>query len=549
MDDEQHAAAGWLERVPSWVFLAILAGCVLLAFVLSWAMPGVFWHPPTPRFEMNDARCTSDTHHLTGYGVFYDYYWGPILCDEGYTTVNTATWALLLGLLLLWAYRLTVELREKVDFGLIVGVVPFLVWGSIYRVLEDTDLFASYNRPGGPIGHGFLDRWLGAFFITPLIYVEILFIAVGFLLLSRRARAVGKAQGLGRGLRYYGLSLLALVALYTAMWAAGPTYIRYAAHPVIVLAAALLAFYVVWRDALARGEINQRVGLGAYGLVFLVVGLYYVVSWMTGGLGTWRPLPADPAASVYPPPDASVVTQWPVQWWILLGMIAGPALVAYACWRQGRILGHPTDASNLRKSYNGPVAALVVALLIEALAAFTTVVGLRDLGQRGLAAAWRVNPGDYARTFGLLAAGPVLIWAGSRVLRAVGDGPIGRHPALLFYTMPLNLLMVLGQMTDALMTSLGIDFYHYNEKHVLGRTLIDGLRTSSLPAPFHTFAATLVMIPLKLLIVLLVVVAIDAGSDAELKERENLVGLVKLGIIMVGLSPGVRDGIRLAMGT
>jgi uncharacterized membrane protein len=53
------------------------------------------------------------------------------------------------------------------------------------------------------------------------------------------------------------------------------------------------------------------------------------------------------------------------------------------------------------------------------------------------------------------------------------------------------------------------------------------------------------MLPLKLLLVLFVVWIIDVGVR---DPRQNLIGLIKLAIIMVGLSPAIRNATRLAMG-
>lgn len=554
MDSEQRPGVHWLERVPSWTFLAILAGAIGVAFLLSFAAPEVFWNPPEPAFESHDARCPANVNHLEGYGFFYDYYWGPILCDEGYTPINTATWAVLLGVLLLWLYRLTVELGERADFTLIAAVVPYLVWGSIYRVLEDADLFAPYGTnkalPDMPDASGFLGHTFDVFFVTPLIYVEIMFIAVGFLLLGHRARRIAQGRSIGHGLQYFAYTLVVLVALYTVLWASNPSFLRWVAHPLVAVGAALVTFWVMWRHATSRGRFDTHLAMAAYGLFFLVIGLYYVFRWMLGGVDTWHALPTDPATRSYPVPlELAAGTNWPAQWWILVAMFVAPALVAYSTWRKGRILGgaEPHDPTVVRTSHRKGVIVLMVVLFLEAIAAFLTILGMSDLAQRQIADAWGTNPGGYVRTFSLLAIGPVAIAAGTAVIRRLAAGGVGIHPNLLYYAAPLNLLMVFGQMTDALMTSLGIDLFHYTEKHVLPGYLIEQVDALGLPAPFGQFPTAIVMIPLKLLIVLLVVVAIDASKDQDLRGRENLVGLVKMGIIMVGLSPGIRDGVRLAM--
>jgi uncharacterized membrane protein len=160
-----------------------------------------------------------------------------------------------------------------------------------------------------------------------------------------------------------------------------------------------------------------------------------------------------------------------------------------------------------------------------------------------------VNGARTPATFAFLLTGPLVIGASAWFARRAARDAVGIHSALLYYALPINLLMVFGQTADALMTTLGMDLYLYEEKHVLPAFLIEQVRDLDLPYPFGAFPTALVMIPLKLLIVLLVVAAIDASADRELAARQNLVNLVKLAIIMVGLSPGVRNAVRLAMAT
>jgi uncharacterized membrane protein len=106
--------------------------------------------------------------------------------------------------------------------------------------------------------------------------------------------------------------------------------------------------------------------------------------------------------------------------------------------------------------------------------------------------------------------------------------------------------MIFGQMADGLMTALGIDGFHYTEKHVLPDFLIQRVAQGDLIFGLSNWPSAVVMIPLKLFIVLLVVWVIDVSVR---EPRQNLIGLIKLAIIMVGLSPAIRNATRLAMGT
>ncbi|GEM_PF-699130 len=118
-----------------------------------------------------------------------------------------------------------------------------------------------------------------------------------------------------------------------------------------------------------------------------------------------------------------------------------------------------------------------------------------------------------------------------------------KHSGAAAYMMPLNLMMIFAQMTDAIASSMGIDFFPYSEKHVLPKMLIDFFEKLGLSLP-----ATTAMMPFKFLIVMLVIYMIDVASKEEVKMYPNMVGLVKMAIIMLGIGPGIRNVVRLAMG-
>jgi Predicted membrane protein len=118
--------------------------------------------------------------------IFWDhflwkYFWGPIVADAesvytiyyngvettaGYNWINTATYALLTILALYIAYKYLRNRKESEFKKFFFSLIPLIIYGSIARVLEDADLFVSLP--------------LRAFFISPLIYIQIflLFIAV-----------------------------------------------------------------------------------------------------------------------------------------------------------------------------------------------------------------------------------------------------------------------------------------------------------------------------------------------------------------------------------
>jgi uncharacterized membrane protein len=119
------------------------------------------------------------------------------------------------------------------------------------------------------------------------------------------------------------------------------------------------------------------------------------------------------------------------------------------------------------------------------------------------------------------------------------------------YALAINLLLVFSQMLDGFATALGIDLLGYMEKHVLSARVIDVFRGFSQDVGW-TFGATyptfLAFAPVKFLVSLLVVYAIDVHSREDARTHPTMIGLVKFAIIMVGIGPGVRDFTRMSLG-
>jgi len=101
----------------------------------------------------------------------------------------------------------------------------------------------------------------------------------------------------------------------------------------------------------------------------------------------------------------------------------------------------------------------------------------------------------------------------------------------------LNSLMIFSQFLDGAATYTGLDFYGYREKHVLPSFLIDLTGTAA------------VMFILKFLVLMFAIYILDIGYREEMKEYPKLDGLMRMVVIILGLAPGMRDMLRLALGT
>jgi len=111
-----------------------------------------------------------------------------------------------------------------------------------------------------------------------------------------------------------------------------------------------------------------------------------------------------------------------------------------------------------------------------------------------------------------------------------------RYPAAGTILSPENILLVFGQMIDGIATWRGVDVYGYSEKNVLPIAVV-GLGGSGVS-----------LILMKLLIVLPLIYLLDILLQKEMKGREPLRTIIKGGIMILGMGPGIRDATRIAMG-
>ena len=108
------------------------------------------------------------------------------------------------------------------------------------------------------------------------------------------------------------------------------------------------------------------------------------------------------------------------------------------------------------------------------------------------------------------------------------------------YNNPLNLAMVVGHMIDGITSYVSIyDPLHmglplYLEKHPASNTLME------IWPPLFPIV--------KFVLIIVVVYIFDILYKEELKSYRTLVNLLKIGILILGLSPGLRDLLRVTMG-
>jgi uncharacterized membrane protein len=112
----------------------------------------------------------------------------------------------------------------------------------------------------------------------------------------------------------------------------------------------------------------------------------------------------------------------------------------------------------------------------------------------------------------------------------------GRWPDARAFYAPVALILFASHFLDGAATFRGLDAFGYSEKHVVPSLLIDLTGTAA------------VMLPLKLAVVTAVVYLLDISYREDLEQSPTLGWLVKVAIMVLGLAPGTRDMLRLAMG-
>jgi uncharacterized membrane protein len=110
---------------------------------------------------------------------------------------------------------------------------------------------------------------------------------------------------------------------------------------------------------------------------------------------------------------------------------------------------------------------------------------------------------------------------------------------LVVYKNPLNLAMFFGHLMDGLTSYISIKDplgmgLNYSEKHPASNVLLD------------TWGPLFPIV--KFLLIIIVIYVFDVLYKKELKNHLTLVNLLKIGILILGFSPGLRDLLRVTIG-
>ncbi len=208
------------------------------------------------------------------------YYWGPIKADAitgssqydcgngviaqaGYNLVNTASWAVLLGVCIVGLAQMLKHYKQDMDSKLILGATAWVVAGSIFHVLQDTDLF---RQP------------LEFLFITPPIYLMFGAGGVGSFLLAQYGRFIqDKTSSLEAAMQKIWFIHIIGILMYTALWLKGWEQIEYYVNPVF-FALYMMAGFLLWRYRTnKKGHIDAAETTMIFALPWFLLSLNYVL--------------------------------------------------------------------------------------------------------------------------------------------------------------------------------------------------------------------------------------------------------------------------------
>ncbi len=190
----------------------------------------------------------------------WKYFIGPVIADavghpveyhgvkayEGYTVISEIVYGVLLVLFVYLLYLFFEKYDVKVDLKFILCSLPFILYGSFARVLEDAGIF---QKP------------LAYLFISPVIYIQIgifFFLSILYGLKFKDAKTFAYSlafKDIGYALLY--------IFIFTK-------YCKYNIHPAIFALFSIFAFYVYYKQE----EKDYNASMLSFGLLTLSSALF-----------------------------------------------------------------------------------------------------------------------------------------------------------------------------------------------------------------------------------------------------------------------------------
>ena len=217
--------------------------------------------------------------------IFYDnfiwkYYWGPTVADagggtavfngvsagEGYTIVSEITYGLILIVALYYIYRLLKKLNITIDWHFALALMPYIVFGPVSRVLEDSYYFAE------PYVY---------YFISPFIYAAIAAHTIFFLVVGWHLKNKSDIFDKKYHFVYPIFVIIVVNVAMVALWTFSSSDSLSPVEPVIFYLVSLVSILpIIYSYKKKDFTINKMVLSG--GILLLMPSLYLVSKWIFG---------------------------------------------------------------------------------------------------------------------------------------------------------------------------------------------------------------------------------------------------------------------------
>jgi len=206
----------------------------------------------------------------------WKYYWGPIVADaedrtiggisEVYNPVDTLTYAIILMASVIAIYRILEKFKVKIDGWFTLSIVPFILFGSFVRVLEDAGSFEP------PIIY---------LFISPIIYIWVGLMTLGLLLLSVHTSRVLKRGNETLGFTMIGIGFAIMVSIVLAghfIWGDDIDYSLPVAFPPLFGALIYCGLYFLHKRSSMLTTSTLLLGFGLFPMCLALIALLMVYS-------------------------------------------------------------------------------------------------------------------------------------------------------------------------------------------------------------------------------------------------------------------------------
>jgi uncharacterized membrane protein len=247
-----HFTARQRTILPLVIFLGILA-CIIIGYLLA----------PTLVYDQ----------------WIWKYYWGPVVADatghsvsyhgvvaqEGYTLISELTYGIILVCALFGLYKLLKKLDIRIDWYFCLALLPYILFGPVTRVLEDTNFFVEPYV-----------FW----FISPLIYFQTTFFVLIFLILGYFLKK--KVVSPRKTLILLLLVFVLFDGFYTVLWALGFDFGVTTIEPVFFYGLSFLAYLPFLYRFLRKQTITINTVVFSGGLLVVLPCFFLIGRWILG---------------------------------------------------------------------------------------------------------------------------------------------------------------------------------------------------------------------------------------------------------------------------